>query len=139
MKQFKILAHTADLRLQIFGHTEEELFQNAVSALASILGGEEIIKTKKSPAGFEKIKAEAPDINSLLINFLNEVLTQSQINKKIYLRAKFLKFSPKNLEAQIFGFETGEFKKDVKAVTYHRAEISFNKRGIFEITVTLDI
>jgi len=141
MRAFKIIEHTADLRLQVFGHNYEELFQNAVLGLNSILVNEKLRKVyyKKTPVGFEKIKIEGLDINSLLVNFLNEILTQSQINKKIYTRVKFLRFSEKFLEAHIFGVFIDYFDKDIKAVTYHGVEIKKNKRGIFEVVLTLDI
>lgn len=137
MKPFKILSHTADLRLQIFGHDYEELFQNAVLALSSILTKER--KKKYVPTGFEKVKIDAPDTNTLLVSFLNEILTQSQINRKVYDRIKFLKFSEKSLEAQIFGQPVENFDEDVKAVTYHNVEIEQNRRGHFEVELVLDI
>lgn len=136
MRPFKIIGHTADLRLQVFGHDYEELFQNAALALASILRAEE---RKAPPEDYEKIEAAAPDLNSLLINFLNEVLTRSQVNRKVYRKVKFLRFSEKSLVAQIFGRSVDRFDEDVKAVTYHGAAVEKNKRGIFQVTLILDI
>jgi len=137
MKSFEILAHTADVRIKAFGHTGEELFQNAVLGLNSILAKEE--KKRFIPQNYEKIKIQGPDINVLLVSFLNEILTRSQINKKIYKKVKFLKFGEKELEAQIFGETVQNFDEDVKAVTYHDTKIQKNKRNIFETTLTLDI
>lgn len=134
--RYKILSHTADLRVKVFGRTEEELFQNAAFALARVLVSE---KQKKLLRGYEKIAVQGNNINELLVNFLNEVLTQSQINKKLYERVKILKFSPINLEAHIFGMPVDSFNEDVKAVTYHKVDIQKNKRGIFETTVIFDI
>jgi len=37
MIPFKILEHTADMRIRVQGHTEEEVFQSAALALAAIL------------------------------------------------------------------------------------------------------
>jgi len=138
MPSFKILEHIADMRVKITGHSLEELFQNAALALAAILYSQ-YEKFKKRPGEYEKIFIEAPEINILLVNFLNEVLARSGINKKIYPRLKILKLSPKNLEAQIFGFSVPEFSKDIKAISYHKVIIKQNKRGIFETVLTLDI
>ncbi|MDI6821059.1 MAG: archease [Patescibacteria group bacterium] len=138
MRPYKVLSHTADVKLQVFGHTKEELFQNAVLALNLILLGEEQ-KKKFIPQGYEKIVVQSKDLNLLLVGFLNEILTRSEINKKVYERIKFLKFSKNDLEAQIFGRNIEKFKKDIKAVTYHKTEINENKRGIFEVILTLDI
>ena len=139
MIPFRVLSHTADVRLRVFGHHYEELFKNAALALASVLVKESAGRRKEPLGGYEKIRVEGQDINILLVNFLNEVLAQSQINRKVYEKVKFLKLSGKDLEAQIFGRPIEDFEEDVKAVTYHDVSISQNARGIWETTLTLDI
>lgn len=136
MKRYQILPHIADLRLKIYGCTEEELFQNAATALAHILISD---KLKRRAKGYERIVIQGNSMSELLVNFLNEVLTQSQIDKKVYERVKILKFSPTGLEAHIFGISVDRFNKDVKAVTYHGVDIKRNKRGIFETIILLDV
>jgi SHS2 domain-containing protein len=119
-KQFEILPHTADVRLKVFGKTKEKLFQNALLGMAAILK-ESPIKNKKL---FKiKIGVKSPDINSLLIDFLSEVLYRSQVNKAIYRNVEFSKFSDTEIEAEIFGFKVDAFDEDIKAVTYHELEI----------------
>lgn len=136
MVRYKILGHTADVRLKVFGRTEEELFLNAAAGLNLILFGE---KLKKSAGQAEKIEVSAKDINALLPGFLNEILARSQINRKIYWRVKFLRFSPVSLEAQIFGIPVPGFTRDVKAVTYHDIRIERNKKGNLEAELVLDV
>lgn len=133
---FKIIEHTADVRLLIQGHTEEELFQNAVAGVMHVVKRD---VPKKPPVDFEKVQAEGGDVYTLLINFLNEVLAQTQIKKKIYGRVKFLRFSVTGLEAQVFGALVESFDEDVKAVTYHGGDIKRNARGILQTEIVLDI
>jgi SHS2 domain-containing protein len=138
--KFKVLSHTADLRLKIYGKNEEELFRNAVLGLAVVIKKDAERFAKRKPAGgYEKIAIEGHNWEELLISFLNEVLVQANINKKIYTWVKFLKLSSYVLEAHIFGTPVDHFDEDVKAVTYHDVKITQNKRGIFEVTLTLDI
>ena len=97
-------------------------------------------KTKKGPpSNFIKIKAEGGDLNKLFVNFLNEILARSEIERKVYRRVKFLKFSAAGLEAQIFGVAVDRFDEDVKAVTHYGVNIEKNKRGIFETTIVLNV
>jgi len=138
MKRFRVLSHTADLRLKIFGKNETELFQNAALALAYILFND-IERRLRFIRGYDSIRAEAADINTLLVNFLNELLTRSNVQKKVYPRLKILRFSPQVIEAQAAGFPVDYFDEDVKAVSYHEAAIKKNKRGILETTLVLDI
>lgn len=143
MKKFEILPHTADMRLKVFGKTEKELFQNALAGMAEILK-KEAKRPKKAKA---KIAVKSPDINSLLVDFLSEVLYQSQINKAVYRDVKFLKFSNPSinlgqaeLEAEISGFKVEEFDEDIKAVTYHELNIKKSTDSkAFETIIIFDI
>lgn len=137
IKKFEILPHTADVRLKVFGRTKEELFKNAMLGMAQILA-----KSPKSKLKIKnlKLKIKSPDINSLLVDFLSEVLYRSQINKAIFLAAKFSKFSDSKLEAEISGFKIDEFDNDIKAVTYHELEIKKSPTGgFFETIIVFDI
>ena len=126
-KKFEILPHTADVRVKVFGETYEELFKNALLAMAEILKNN--LSQIKNPAK-AKINIQSPDINSLLVDFLSEVLYQSQMNKVIYSDAIFSKFSDfstsskqAELQAEIRGNKVDSFDEDIKAVTYHELEI----------------
>jgi SHS2 domain-containing protein len=136
-KKYQILPHTADVRLKVFGKTKEELFKNAVSGMAQIL--------KKTPPKAdqplaEKISVKSPDINSLLVDFLSEVLYQSQVNHAVYRDVKFSKFAETELVAEISGFKVDEFDEEIKAVTYHELEIKKSPAGgIFETIIVFDV
>lgn len=134
--KYKILSHTADLRLEVYGKTMEELFKNAAEALAQILlpNYEE---TNKNYELKEIINIESDSINVLLVDFLNEILAKSDINKAIY---KVLSLNLKNnlLEAEIFGVKVEKFDEYVKAVTHHEVDIK-NEEGIFKTKLVLDI
>lgn len=144
MKRFTILPHTADVRLKVFGKTKEELFENALLAMAEIL---QIKNSKFKGQNYKsKIKIQSIDLNSLLADFLSEVLYQSQINQVVYADVKFSKFLDSSavlgqaeLEAEIFGNRVGHFKEEIKAVTYHELEIKKSPEGFFETTVVFDV
>lgn len=133
-KKFEILEHTADLKIKAYGKTPEELFENALSGMSSV-------QKTESPAGEKitaKIKIESADAAALLVDFLSEALTQSQINKAVFYAVKFSKFSGTALEGEIEGVKIAEFDEDIKAATYHGAEI-IQKAGVYETTVIYDI
>lgn len=125
-KGYKILSHTADLRLEVYGKTLKELFINAAIALADILKADTQQALPPAVAPLEKIKIQAPNINALLVDLLNEILAKSHINKKVYKVYKIIKLKDNFVEAQIVGREVEEFDEDIKAVTYHETEIKEN-------------
>jgi len=63
----------------------------------------------------------------------------SKVNKEIYLKARFDKFTDNEIEAQIFGKKVKRFNKDIKAVTYHNLNIFFRENGQWEATILFDI
>ena len=132
--KYEILEHKADLRIRVFGKTKEELFQNALLAMAESQKAENLgRKTKR------KIKVNSVDLNSLLVDFLSEALYRSQVNKEVYNNMKFKKFSDIEIEGQLLGQKVERFEEDIKAATYHNLDIQQSKEGIWEATVLFDI
>ncbi len=136
--RYKILPHTADLRLKVYGKNLPELFENAALGLARVLYKDAERKIKLS-RGAEKISVEADGTETLLVAFLNQILALSNINKKVYPKVKILYFSPQKIEAQISGVPTEGFDEDVKAISYHGLKIEKKRDKFFEMVVVLDI
>lgn len=135
-KSYKILEHPADVRVQAFGKTKEELFANAMAGMGAVL------RPKLESSKFEvrrEIKLESLELNSLLVDFLSEVLYLVQTNKEVYSDIKFTKFSDKELEGELTGNKVESFGEDIKAVTHHGLEIKGNKDGLYEAIILLDI
>jgi SHS2 domain-containing protein len=136
MKKYEILPHPAELRLRIYGKTLEELFTNAAFALAKILkhDAEKLFENLSLKAKRYKLKTHSIDINSLLVDFLSEILAKSQINKEVYLISdinigcKSLVAGCK-LEAELFGFAVQHFDEDIKAVTYQDVNIQLKPKS----------
>jgi len=135
MKKYEILEHRADLKIRVFGKTKKELFKNALLGMTNSLLGE--IKSEKLNPRFIKIKAL--DLNSLLVDFLNEVLYLIQINKEIYQKIKFKKFSDTEIQAELLGQKIKRFNLEIKAATYHNLNITQLKNGLWQTTILFDI
>jgi SHS2 domain-containing protein len=133
--KFEILSHTADLRIKAMGKDTKELFSNMLKGLSSVMVGE----VKDNEFKKKKITVKSQDIKALLVDFLNEVLYQSYIEKEIYTDVNFKKFSDQQIDAELIGRSVKRFNEDVKAATYHNLEFSKNEKGLFEATVIFDI
>ncbi|OQB44307.1 MAG: hypothetical protein BWY03_00280 [Parcubacteria group bacterium ADurb.Bin159] len=133
-KNYKFLEHTADLKVQTEGKNLEELFLNVLTAVFEACRPE--IKNKKLK--FRKINIKAEDLESLLINFLSEVLYLSDINNEIYFKARFDKLTHQELIAEICGYKVERFGLEIKAVTWHDLEIKKQKRK-WQATILFDI
>ena len=135
MLKFEILEHLSDLKIKIFGKNKKELFENAVFAMKECLRPEIEIPEKNTKI---KIKIKSADLFSLLVDFLSEVLYQAQVNKEVYHKVKFDKFSDTELEAELLGEKVKRFGLEVKGVTYHNLNIE-KKDSYWQAVVLFDI
>ncbi len=133
---FEILPHTADVRVKVVGQSLEELFLESLKGMNVLMHGH------KAPAKTilkESLKLTSLNSTMLLIYFLSEVLTLSHIHHAIFSKVEFKKLSDTTLEAKVFGAKTKKIEKDIKAVSYHEAQIQKNKDGFYETTLVFDI
>ena len=133
---YKILEHTADVRMIVQADSLEKLFSEAVYGMMKILeprldNNKEVIE--------RKISLEAVDATALLIDFLNEVLLATHIHKEVYNEVIFKRLSERSLEAKLSGFIAKSLGEDIKAVTYHEADIKKKKDGTWETMLIFDI
>ena len=134
MKKFEVLEHKADLKIRAFGKTKAELFLNMLFGMAENQRAE--IKNKEKIK--RKIKIRSLDFAALLVDFLSEALYLSQVNKEVYFKAEFTKFTDREIEGELIGQKVERFGEDIKAVTHHDLDIQ-QEDGIWRATVLFDI
>lgn len=141
MKNYQILPHTADVRLLVQGTTARELFTVALEGMNKILDKRSTQQSINKNRKFvhKKISIESSDVTNLLIDFLNNILAKSLINTTIFEKVKFSKLENNHLQADIYGQKVDSFSEDIKAVTYHEAEIVRNEKGNYQTVIIFDI
>jgi SHS2 domain-containing protein len=122
--KFKFLEHTADIKFQAFGKNLNEAFENSALATFNAMYPEKIAaKIKKS------IKVKGKDIESLLYNFLEELIVLLD-SKNFFLSNCNVKINKEKLElkAELVGDNAKNYSigLDVKAITYNEM---FVKKG----------
>ena len=125
MKKYQNLEHTADLKIRAFGKTKEELFANLAYGLFKN------INDNLDNFNIEverEIKVEGVDEQSLLVNFLNEILSLSDINDEVYFKFD-IKISNNMIEGIIRGSKIEKNDLDVKAATYNDLKIQKTNQG----------
>lgn len=137
---FEVFPHTADVRLKVWGRTIKELFLNALKGVAFYLKPDVGELGRRAEKVKHAVSVEAVDINSLLIEFLSEVIAQADIQNAIFTSATFKKFGENFLEGEIAGFAVEGFDKDIKAVSYHEVDIRKNQdTGAYETILVFDV
>lgn len=134
MKQYEFLEHPADLKIRAFGKNLQELFINTALGMMEFLYGE---KKQKAVTQKEQIEIHADNIESLLVDWLAELLYLSDARKRNYFNYQIHFFSETEIIATV-GSIKAIAKDDIKAVTYHELSISENN-GFWTATVVFDI
>lgn len=136
---FEILGHTADLRVHVTGKTREDLFRHALQGMGAVIKKEEHEGKHPPWRTHRDIVVDAQDQNSLLVDFLNEALYLANIHHEVYRDTHIFELSETGVEGELVGDAADGFDEDIKAVTYHEAEIKKNPAGYFEVTIIFDI
>jgi SHS2 domain-containing protein len=140
MKKFESVdITTADVAFKAYGRNLNELFSNAALAMFEVITDTKQIKPKIS----KKIKISGNDLQSLMFNWLNELLVYVDGENLV-----FSKFSVKvddkklKLNAECKGEKINskkhEIETEIKAATYHKLEVK-KEKGIWKTQVILDI
>ena len=120
---FEIIDHTADIGIAAYGRDIKEAFANSAYAMFSLMARIDAIEEKVS----YDIEVTAPDQESLLVAWLNELLYLSDVNHVIFKRFNITNLSESQLRAQAYGEKADpsrhELKTQIKAATYHMLEI----------------
>jgi SHS2 domain-containing protein len=117
LEPYKILDHEADIGFEIYGHTEEELFQNATWALFSLITDLGTIHPETER------QIEFPGSGESLIVFLNELLYLWDVERfipKLIAIARDGVSIKVTLRGEIIDEERHTISGAVKAVTYHQ-------------------
>jgi SHS2 domain-containing protein len=135
---FEILEHTADIGFRARGRTPAELFESAAEALVAIaVELEDITERETYP-----LAAEGEDFESLLVNWLSEVLYWLDGKRLAMRRFRILEFTPYRVRGEGLGEPCDparhRAKLIVKGVTYHQLKIG-QEAGGWWAQVFLDI
>jgi len=140
MKRFRFVdITTADVAFEAYGKDLNELFANSALAMFDVM-----INTKQiKPMIKKEVKIKGNDLQSLLFNWLNELL--------VYVDAENLAFSgfdvkidekKLRLEAVCKGEKIDtkkhETRTSIKAATYHLMEVK-KMKNVWQARVILDI
>jgi SHS2 domain-containing protein len=132
--RFEEVEHTADLALKVHGHSLKEVFINAACGLFSLMADLE----NPAPSVSREVHLEAPDRESLLVDWLNELLYLHEVEEEIYTRFEIKTLSSTALSATVWGTKMKASKLTVKAATFHDLEIRETEDG-YMTTVVFDV
>ena len=136
-KDFEILDHTADVGIIAYGNDMKQAFTNTAKGLFSLITELDNI----NEVLYRDIELVAPDQESLLVEWLNELIYLFDAENIIFSKFDITKLDDTRLKARSYGERVDsskhKLKTGVKAATYHMLKV--DKTDGCKVQVLLDI
>ena len=135
---FKIIDHTADIGIIIFGADMNQLFSNAALALFSLITDTESIKDTLQ----RELKINSKKRDVLLVEWLNEFIYLFDTEQTLFNKFEIRSLSRNQVKATCYGekFDPSrhKLKMGIKAATYHMLKVAKVNNG-YTAQVIFDI
>ena len=122
-KEFEIIDHTADVGIVAYGTDTQQAFANAAKALFSLITDLD----KVAEVLHRDVALTAPDQESLLVEWLNELIYLFDAEQILFKRFDITRLNYTHLEARNYGEKVDKSKHNlktgVKAATYHMLKV----------------
>ena len=127
------IEHTGDVSFRVRGRKPRELFENAARAMFRLQsctpGAANIVR---------RVCAKGCDRETLLVNWLNELLYLQEICEEVYHDCKIGEISETSLLAEVIGGPRWTPYKLIKAATFHNLKIEAARGGL-AVTIVFDV
>jgi SHS2 domain-containing protein len=134
---WRLLEHTADIRMEVHGSSLGELFLNAARGFTNLLAPE----SGGLPDTDLEFSLKADSTEDLLVDWLRELLFHHETQGFLFISAEIEEISNTTLKVKLAGRTRGpeeEPEIEIKAVTYHQLSIQKNDAG-YAVTIVFDI
>jgi len=125
---FRFTEHTADIGLEVFARTREELFELAAFGMTAILTTPE----KIHPLSKKTVNLRADHLDELLVVWLNrlnfEFETEGWLFSEFDVRLTGAFDLMATLRGELFNPERHEILREIKAATYHHLIVEKRKQ-----------
>lgn len=131
---YKLHEHTADIRLEATGESLAGLFSETMKAMNAV-----------SCPGFSsemverQVEVSSPDILSLLVDFLNEIVFLGQVHHEAYEELQTVAVTETQFKGVVKGRKIISMEEEIKAVTLHEASVRQTEKGTWLANLVLDI
>ena len=133
---FEEISHTADIKIRVRSPSLEALFSETFNALMQVMYG-----TERNGGIVKEIEVESPDNESLLLDFLSEVLFVSEVESLVFFNAS-ISIHGSRLTAELSGEPFDPIRhaggSEVKGISYSGLSIIHDANG-YMLDIIFDV
>jgi SHS2 domain-containing protein len=138
-KDFELISYTADAGVRASGRDLPQAFANAARGMLSLI----IDIEKVNEVIFRDVEVAAPDKETLLVEWLNELVFLFDTEMLLFKRFHIGTLTETLLKARCYGEKIDrsrhEIKRGVKSATYHDLKVEYLKDGSCQVQVLIDL
>jgi SHS2 domain-containing protein len=128
-RNYRLIDHTADFGLEIWGVDAAALFEEAATALFDLLADPVTSKGGRS----QTIDVTGDDWPDLMVNWLRELLYIFNGEERIVCGVTILTIERTRMQATVtsenYAPQRHEIRNEIKAVTYHQIDVGPHEKG----------
>jgi len=132
-ERYEFLPHPSELKIRCYGDDLPDIFINAALAMEEYIFGKKLTHCDQ----YQTLEVLGEDVESLLVNWLSEILYLNAVKKCVYQKIVFKEFSTKKILAEVGGVAAKAIQ-EIKAITYNELQILQVKHQ-YIATVVCDI
>lgn len=133
-EKYEEIEHTADWALKVRGRSFAELLENAAHGMMELAG----VRVGERVGVNRSIELEAPDKESLLVDWLQELLLLIELDHMAFGEMELVVTGGVKLHADVHSVPVISIEKPIKAVTYNELHVESSHDG-FEATIVFDV
>jgi SHS2 domain-containing protein len=136
--RYKLIDHTADFGIHVFGADAKDLFINAAHALFDVITDIDMLNGLDE----NNIRITGEDWPDMMVNWLRELLYLWSGKEVLVKTVQILSLTEKELSANVmtdpYDPDRHAVKIEIKAVTYHQIQVSSGLSG-WEARIIFDV
>jgi SHS2 domain-containing protein len=138
MRKYRLIDHTADFGLEVWGRTLPDLYMHAAEGMCTLLFNLAAVQPREE----RLISAQGYDPEEVLVDWLRELLYMAEMDEFLARRFEVLELTDTALRAKVWG-ETFDPERHfwgvgIKAVTYHALEIERTSVDEWRVEIIFD-
>lgn len=134
MIRFEEIEHTADRAFRVTGRDMGALLENAARAMCAL----DDPSRAQEPSATREVEVEGVDRESLLVNWLNEILYLEQAQQLVCEEFHIDEVKNHRLRARVETRDCDRSSSHIKAVTFHNLKICETSEGL-EAEIVVDV
>ncbi len=134
MMGYEEVTHTADWALRVWAPDLPGLLTEAARGMYALMGA----RSGPGPRARRTLSVEAEDAETLLVEFLSEVLFWVESEGLVFDQFTIHMEGEFTARVEAEGAPYASLNKEIKAVTYHNLQVRETRRGL-EVEIVFDV